>query len=67
MEYTPLNHFQLLILNLQAEEKANGSDRVSKDLRDLLINGMDENITPEKLAEKIHLIYYKEMAHLINR
>ena len=67
MGYTPLNQFQLLLLNLQAEEKANGSDRVQKDIMDLLINGMDENITPEKLAEKIHLIYFKEMEYLINR
>ena len=67
MGYTPLNQFQLFLLNLQAEERANGSDRVALDLRELLLNGLDENTTPEKLAEKIHLIYYKEMAHLINR
>ena len=56
-----MNELQSLIQHLLLEEKANGSDRVAKQLEQLTIT------TPEQLAEQLFDIYYEEMSHLVNR
>lgn len=58
----PLRKFLLALVN---EEYANGSDSVGIQIKELLKQDKDIELSPELLAEKVFEIYYEDRMEFV--